>query len=276
MPFSEEFIDVYELGIKPACVDAGGYCERVDEQIFAGNILERVYNQIAKADIIISEMTGRNPNVFYETGYAHALNKQVILLTQRAEDIPFDLKHYPHIIYDGKISKLKQQLSTRVLWCIEHLQTSLSQVDLSIGLSINEIPLDSKPTIPVSLKKDSSGGYLAGENEFLFELRLDFHNTGMRTIRADSFELGFLLPEEITPGTRQRPGGFKAFKKFKTIDGDIWNTSIQLSIFPDCWERIEDTFTWKNPEKNKKELLLRIFTELGHKDLPFILDGKKE
>src|SRR5215510_3429797 len=90
MPFHEDFRDIYELGIKQACIDAGAYCERVDEQIFHENILERVYNQIAKADIIVAEMTGKNANVFYETGYAHALNKRVILLTQNVEDIPFD------------------------------------------------------------------------------------------------------------------------------------------------------------------------------------------
>ena len=54
MPFSEEFNDAYQVGIKPACKDAGAYCERVDEQIFVENILERVYNQIAKADIIVA------------------------------------------------------------------------------------------------------------------------------------------------------------------------------------------------------------------------------
>jgi len=108
MPFQKEFNDVYGLGIKQACKDSGAYCERVDEQQFEESILERIYNQIAKADIIISDMTGKNPNVFYETGYAHALNKKVILLTQKAEDIPFDLKHYPHIVYEGEIVELKK------------------------------------------------------------------------------------------------------------------------------------------------------------------------
>jgi nucleoside 2-deoxyribosyltransferase len=122
MPFSDDFTDIYEVGIKPACRDAGAYCERVDEQIFVENILERVYNQIAKADIIVAEMTRRNPNVFYETGYAHALNKRVILLTRNSDDIPFDLKHYPHIVYEGKISYLKTQLESRVRWCMGNPQ----------------------------------------------------------------------------------------------------------------------------------------------------------
>jgi nucleoside 2-deoxyribosyltransferase len=74
-----------------AFLDALGYPHG---EALKRKVLERVYNQIAKADIIVAEMTGRNANVFYETGYAHALNKRVVLLTQNANDIPFDLKHY--------------------------------------------------------------------------------------------------------------------------------------------------------------------------------------
>lgn len=98
MPFEESFKDIYLLGIKDTCEKAGAYCERVDEQIFKERILDRIFNQIAKADIVIADMTGKNPNVFYEVGYAHAIGKTTVLLTQNSEDIPFDLKHFPHVI----------------------------------------------------------------------------------------------------------------------------------------------------------------------------------
>ena len=120
MPFSDTFDDIYQYGIKEACETAGAYCERVDEQTFQGSILERIYNQIAKADLIISDMTGRNANVFYETGYAHALGKRVILLTQADDDIPFDLKHHQHIVYGTKIQTLEQNLTDKVLWYINN------------------------------------------------------------------------------------------------------------------------------------------------------------
>ena len=64
----------------------GAYAERVDEQIFNESILQRIYNQISKADIITADMTDRNENVFYETGYAHTLGKQVILLIHLSEE----------------------------------------------------------------------------------------------------------------------------------------------------------------------------------------------
>ena len=116
MPFTAQFEDIYHLGIKESCRNADSYCERVDEQTFEETILERIYNQIAKADLIIADMTGKNPNVFYEVGYAHALNKPTVLLTQDAADIPFDLKQFPHIIYENKLSKLKIELSKKVTW----------------------------------------------------------------------------------------------------------------------------------------------------------------
>jgi hypothetical protein len=113
MPFSHAFEDIYNFGIKPACESAGAYCTRIDEQIFSETYFSQLYNQIQKADLIIADMTGRHPDVFHMIGYAHALNKRVILLTQTAEDIPFDLKHYPHIVY-GRIALLKEGLQRLV------------------------------------------------------------------------------------------------------------------------------------------------------------------
>src|SRR5690242_9642806 len=84
MSFAQEFADIYELGIRPACESVGADCARVDEQIFLESILERIYGQIESADIVVAEMTGHNPNVFYETGYAHGLRKPVVLLTRSA------------------------------------------------------------------------------------------------------------------------------------------------------------------------------------------------
>ena len=113
MPFDAAFRNVYDLGIVPACKEAGTLSSRLDDEIFQESMLERIYNQIAKADIVVCDMTGRNPNVFYETGYAHALGKRVIPLTQSSDDIPFDLKHYSHIVYGGDILKLKKDLKKK-------------------------------------------------------------------------------------------------------------------------------------------------------------------
>jgi nucleoside 2-deoxyribosyltransferase len=117
MPFDPAFDDIYRLGIKEPAETLGIRAERVDEQIFhKENILERIYGQIDAADLIIADLTGRNPNVFYETGYAHAKGKLCLLLTSRADDIPFDLKHHRHLIYGDSIQNLRLALLKDLEW----------------------------------------------------------------------------------------------------------------------------------------------------------------
>jgi len=118
MPFDPKFDDIYKFGIKGAANEVGAYTERLDEQIFTEGMLDRIFNQISKADVIVADMTGRNQNVFYEVGYAHALGKIVLLITQETEDIPFDLKHRQHTVYRGSIDTLKSDLVTKLQWAI--------------------------------------------------------------------------------------------------------------------------------------------------------------
>lgn len=118
MPFDSTFNDIYKFGIKGAADDVGAYAERLDEQKFTEGMLDRIFNQISKADVIVADMTGRNPNVFYEVGYAHALGKIVILVTKKKDDIPFDLIHFQHTIYGESIEILRKDLASKLQWAI--------------------------------------------------------------------------------------------------------------------------------------------------------------
>jgi nucleoside 2-deoxyribosyltransferase len=133
MPFDPQFSDIYKLGIQAVATECGVVAERVDEQTFSETILERIYRQIDNADFVIADMTGRNPNVFYEVGYAHARDKLCTLLTQSADDIPFDLRHHRHIVYDGSIQTLKQKLTIELEWLknqIERQKTNAFTIEL--------------------------------------------------------------------------------------------------------------------------------------------------
>ena len=116
MPFEDSFNDIYQYGIKKAASDNGIIAERVDEQNYSETILERIYRQIENSDFIIADMSGQNPNVFYEVGFAHAKGKRCILLTKNAKDIPFDLSQHHHIIYDGSASDLSEKIVPKLLW----------------------------------------------------------------------------------------------------------------------------------------------------------------
>lgn len=110
-PFKELFDDVYHLGIRAACNEAGALCTRVDGPGFSSNVLAQIERHIRDADAIVADLTDKDPNVLYEFGYAYSLNKKVILLARNLEDIPFDLRHHPVVIYGGDIRKLRGQLT---------------------------------------------------------------------------------------------------------------------------------------------------------------------
>lgn len=132
MPFNEKFDDVYRLGIKETASNLGITAERVDEQIFREGILERIYRQIDAADLILADMSGQNPNVFYEVGYAHAKGKLCVLMTNSANDIPFDLKHHRHIIYDS-VSGLRESLGEDLIWAKTEISTArLSKIKVHL------------------------------------------------------------------------------------------------------------------------------------------------
>lgn len=127
MPFEKKFDDIYKLGIKAVATELDVVAERVDEQTYSETILERIYRQIDAADFIIADMTGKNPNVFYEVGYAHAKGKLCTLLTQNADDIPFDLQHHRHLVYGGSIQTLVDQLQTEIAWLRSEVEKAKSE-----------------------------------------------------------------------------------------------------------------------------------------------------
>ncbi|HBB94901.1 MAG TPA: hypothetical protein DC054_05880, partial [Blastocatellia bacterium] len=95
MPFSVESLNiVYEDFVKPTLVDRCLLRAERGDDVFGSNvIMDDITKSIRRARLIIGDLTGRNPNVFYEVGIAHALNKQVLLMTQSIDDVPFDLRH---------------------------------------------------------------------------------------------------------------------------------------------------------------------------------------
>ena len=92
MPFEEKFFEIYEM-LKRQFEDDFVFSHAGDEDN-QQNILKDIIQAIYEADIIIANLTGLNPNVFYELGVAHTLNKKVIIITEDVSTLPFDLKSY--------------------------------------------------------------------------------------------------------------------------------------------------------------------------------------
>ena len=113
MPFADEFNDVYVLGIRDVAEKLGFAVQRADDIEHNSNILEVIQRHIRQCDVVIADMTGRNANVFYEIGYALALERQTILICRKGEVVPFDLQAMNHIAYSS-IVDLKERLEKRL------------------------------------------------------------------------------------------------------------------------------------------------------------------
>jgi hypothetical protein len=221
MPFSKAFEDAYQLAIRPACEAAGAYSERVDQQIFTGSIMERVYNQISKADLIVADMSERNPNVFYEVGYAHALGKTTVLLTKSEQDIPFDLRQYPHVIYGESLAFLKSELERRVRWHVEN-PASVETVPEELEVWLNGEPLISESEVEVLARGEL--GYVP--------LSFAVHNRAERNVRTLSFRTGISTPAALDHATDRNS---TAFDSVSLKDKRLFMYPYPLTLLPQEW-----------------------------------------
>jgi hypothetical protein len=95
---------------------------RGDDVYRPGVILQDIIRGIVESDVIVAEITPPNPNVFYELGYAHALQKPTILLANRQiEKLPFDISGYRVIFYDDTIGG-KREIETTFEKHLESIQ----------------------------------------------------------------------------------------------------------------------------------------------------------
>jgi nucleoside 2-deoxyribosyltransferase len=83
------------------------------------SVFESIRGCLNDADFVIADLTGHNPNVMWEVGFAQALNKPVLLLVNEAgaDDIPFDVAGYLRLSYQTSpagISELKHRLGSWV------------------------------------------------------------------------------------------------------------------------------------------------------------------
>lgn len=118
MPFKPELKPVYEDHIRKVVTGLGLECQRADDLFRPTVIIEDIWESINRARVIVADLTGKNPNVFYEVGVAHTLGKDVILITQSIKDVPFDLHHVRHIRYEYTprgMEVFEQQLKNTIL-----------------------------------------------------------------------------------------------------------------------------------------------------------------
>lgn len=131
MPFDSSFDDVYTT-IKHAVTsvnhDQPIECIRLDDTRPAGRITDRLLSTLRESSFCVADLTGCNPNVMWETGYAMALGKPLIIMTQDMSTLPFDIRDMQALPYDR--TQLSRTLAAPLKEIVRDtlvLDTSLTQ-----------------------------------------------------------------------------------------------------------------------------------------------------
>jgi hypothetical protein len=99
MPYSNQMEDVFHYGIQGAVHACGYLCERLDHTVFVGGILDRIKQRIETAAVVVADLTGGNPNVCLEIGYAWGKARPTVLLADSMTELFFDVQGHRCLRY---------------------------------------------------------------------------------------------------------------------------------------------------------------------------------
>ena len=116
MPFAPEYEDVFFVAMSHSAEQVDAVCKRVDQREFQGSVVDEIHRLIRKSVAVFVDLSESKPNVLYEAGYAHALNKKCIhICSTPLNKLPFDVAQWKTTSYKpGQIHKLRDELAARM------------------------------------------------------------------------------------------------------------------------------------------------------------------
>ncbi len=254
MPFAEEFADVYQYLISEGLESAGYNVKRADDIKSQNNIIGDIIEGIISSDLIVADLTGANPNVYYELGIAHALNKKVILITQEIDDLPFDLRSYRVIGYSVHFAKMNQAKKQLAELALEAFNNTLP-----FGNPVKDFGnthRDSKELqlLPNDYSDDESEGELGLLD---YRVKLEEAFSELTTIIND---VGTKLEHEVTPEINKTAGMLNSRES---------SAKQQLNAVKELSAHIQNYGSFIKPKNKKYRLLL---TDI-ESSLEYILGG---
>src|ERR1035438_1080491 len=157
MPFAPAFRNVY--AVVRSVVKDYAHCEciRADEIARSNRITDEVFEQIQRARFLIADITGQNPNVYYELGVAHALEKPAIVLVQTGTEIPIDLSGIRLLEYSmddlGDLrNKLGEYIKSALQTVADQWRTEMAQLGPDIRISRLDWPRHVSLNQPARIK----------------------------------------------------------------------------------------------------------------------------
>lgn len=133
--------DVIEYIIKQA-VEQHGYEVVAPHRIATPGIISRqVIEHIARAELVIADLTDHNPNVFYELALRHAVRKPLIQIIEKGQKIPFDVAQQRTVEYGtdvGGAARARDEISDQLKEIIEKNIEVENPISIAVKIEVVE------------------------------------------------------------------------------------------------------------------------------------------
>ena len=150
MPFGGWLDDYYAQIYCPAIQAAGLSPHRADDLFRPSTIVNDIWAYTKRSKVLLADLTGKNPNVFYELGLAHAIAKPAILIAESMDDIPFDLRALRIILFDKNAPDWGQILKQKIQASLQEVLKSPIEAVLPAFLDVRSA--GAKPTVSAEQK----------------------------------------------------------------------------------------------------------------------------
>lgn len=227
MPFLDDFDDVYlvvrdSVGLSAEQLRTPIRCLRADEIGKPGKITDQILAEIRECDAVVADLTGNNPNVMYELGWAHALEKPVIILNQDIHQTAFDVKDFRQIIYDRQ--KLVKDCRPRLVSALCDVFAALDGDDSSEARDSS----DDASSIVNNPSPSSSPTPLRLSNDLLVKLQSLHVRLESAGMRGDSAARDDLAHEFLGLLDRMIVGSAYSNRLMNNVAGVVGNCAVEL------------------------------------------------
>lgn len=166
---------VFKYIISPVCEEGGFEPIRVDKVNQADSITQTIIDYLKNSELVIADITGHNPNAFYEMGYRASTGKPMIHLKEKDEKIPFDIAGIRAFDYDLSDLDSVAEVKNRLIKTIETMSYEFDENDNSTSDTLfQDYRSDNLQLLPV----------LYAIQDEITNLRTEIHSKDTETIQA--------------------------------------------------------------------------------------------
>lgn len=123
--------------ISPAISQCSYKAVRADQISEPGMITSQVIQHIVDDDLVVADLTERNPNVFYELAIRHAIQKPLVQIIKKGEQIPFDVAGTRTIHVDHHDLDSVEAARKEIINQIKSVEKDPSKLETPISVSLD-------------------------------------------------------------------------------------------------------------------------------------------